>query len=104
MRTIPNICENLLPLEKTISEIFLPALLGRQVSAFEREIMELPVRYGGLGVTNPARTSQREFNCSRRITEPLVLLILQQDQDIKRLSLQDIDDKKAELKKEKRTF
>ena len=66
--------------------------------------MELPVRYGELSITNPARTSQREFNCSKQITEPLVQLILQQDQDIKRLSLQDIDNKKADLKKEKEDF
>ena len=34
MRTIPNISEYLLPLERKISEVFLPALLGRPVSSF----------------------------------------------------------------------
>jgi hypothetical protein len=60
MRTIPEISEFLAPLELKITECFIPALLGRCVTAFEREILELPVRYGGLGIVNPAKTCERE--------------------------------------------
>ena len=104
MRTIPHINENLLPLEKKISEVFIPALLGRAVSSFERDILELPVRYGGLGITNPARTAQREYNFSREITKPVVDLILNQDQDVKKLPIDDTINKKRELKQEKEEF
>ena len=64
---------------------FIPAHLGRPVSSYERNILKLPVRYGGMVITNPARTSQREYVCSREITKPAVELIFSQDQDAKKL-------------------
>jgi hypothetical protein len=74
------------------------------VSSYERNILELPVRYGGLGITNPARIAQREYNCSREITRPAVEVIVHQDQDVKKLSLEDVVKKKAELKNEKEEY
>ncbi len=101
MRTIPNISELLHPLEKKIAEVFIPSLLGRSVSQHEREILELPVRFGGLGLVNPARVSQREYHCSKQITEPLVKLISLQDMDLNNLNWGEITERKAYLMKEK---
>ena len=51
-------------------------MVGRQVSDLEREILALPSGKGGMGIENPVKTSERSYNNSRRLTEPLVDLIL----------------------------
>eukprot|EP00794_Sanderia_malayensis_P004398 gene4398-4986_t len=101
MRTIPDISELLIPLKQKISERFLPALLGRKITDNQREILELPVRYGGLGIINPARMSQREYDCSRKITEPLVKLICEQNSGLESLDQGSITGAVHHLKKEK---
>ena len=40
------------------------------------------MRYGGLGISNPMETGDREYNASKRITANLTRLIIQQEQDI----------------------
>ena len=40
--------------------------------------MALPVRLGGLGITNPTQESIHHHNTSLKMTAPLVALILQQ--------------------------
>ena len=75
-RTIPDIEDLLQPLEDAIRQQFLPSLTG-QVT-FGDALMALPVRLGGLGVINPSRQSTAHNNMSKKITAPLVALILQQ--------------------------
>ena len=49
MRTLPDI-ENLLqPLERAISDVLIPSLIGRDCSEAERNLVALPVRMGVLG-------------------------------------------------------
>ena len=78
-RTIPDIEDLLQPLEDAIRQQFLPSLTG-QVAFGDaaRDLMALPVRLGGLGVINPSRQSTAHNNMSKKITAPLVALILQQ--------------------------
>ena len=45
----------------------------------ERQLISLPSRLGGLGIINPCVTSTIQFDASRRVTGPLVSLILEQD-------------------------
>ena len=46
MRTLPDI-ENLLqPLERAISDVLIPSLIGRNCSEAERDLVALPVRMG----------------------------------------------------------
>ncbi len=40
--------------------------------------MALPVRLGGLGIANPTQQAAHHHNTSRKVTAPLVALILQQ--------------------------
>ena len=55
-RTIPDIEEFLKPLKDTIRKQFLPALTGQNAfKDLERDLMALPVRHGGLGITNPSK-------------------------------------------------
>ena len=44
MRTLPDV-ENLLqPLERAISDVLIPSLIGRNCSEAERDLVALPVR------------------------------------------------------------
>ena len=53
MRTIPDLNNLLVPIEESIRFIFIPALTGgHHCSYLERELLSLPVRFGGLGITN----------------------------------------------------
>ena len=53
-RTIPDISELLIPLENTIRNSFIPALINRQCTDHERDLLTLPPRMGGLGIVNPS--------------------------------------------------
>jgi hypothetical protein len=50
-RTVPGFATMFEPLEEVIAHKFIPAIVGRDVSKLQREIIALPVRYGGLGVS-----------------------------------------------------
>ena len=81
MRTIPGTGDVFQPLEDAIRFKFLTALTGRSAfSDVERELLALPVRLGGLGITMPTSCRERHFQTSVRICEPLVSLILQHDE------------------------
>ena len=66
-RTIPNINDQLQPLEDVIRHKFLPSLTG-----------QIPVRHGGLGIINPIINNRYHHQSSENITAPLVSLILEQ--------------------------
>jgi hypothetical protein len=101
MRTIPGIKDLLSPLEHAIANTLIPAIMGREVSATEREIIKLPVRLGGLGIPNPVETADREYRCSKEITGPLVKLILEQELSLDNLDRSEVENIKAKLMAEK---
>ena len=71
-RTIPDIADLLYPLEEATQQHLIPALTGRPpCSREERDLLALPVRLGGMGITNPVSTSHRNFEASTRLTSPL---------------------------------
>ena len=72
MRTLPDIQDLLVPLEDAISQVLLPAIIERKTSHLERDILALPVRFGGLGLTNPCHEAKREYASSVKVTAPLV--------------------------------
>ena len=54
MRTIPDFQDLLIPLENEIHQTFIPALTGSPpCSKLECDLLGLPVRLGGMGLTNP---------------------------------------------------
>ena len=76
---MPGVASHLEQLESTISESFIPALLGRpQPGEAERQVLALPSRYGGMGIDSPA-SLVNQFPSSLPITESLVQRILSQD-------------------------
>ena len=79
-RTLSGIGELFSPLEQTIRAYLLPALSGKcAFSDAERQLISLPSRLGGLGITDPCVSSAFQFDASQRVTGPLVSLLLEQD-------------------------
>ena len=76
LRTIPNICHSLLPLERTIRKKFIPAVTGCHIcSDKERILIYVPTRYGGLTIPIFHETAEIKFMNSSKITSELTALI-----------------------------
>ena len=71
-------------LEKVMREKLIPALVGRRVSDIERRILALPVRLGGIGLSYPVLSADREYSASVSITRSrnLANVIYNQDKDL----------------------
>ena len=80
-RTMPNMAQQLQPLDDAITSIFIPALLGRTVSVTDRSLLALPCRFGGIGLTVPS-TLASQNQSSIHISSSLVQRILDQDYDL----------------------
>ena len=63
MRTLPGIEDLLEPLERAISGLLIPSLTEHTYSRVERDLMSLPVRLGGLGLTNPCKVQLQNIHC-----------------------------------------
>ena len=78
LRTLPDIQDLLQPLEEAITKFLLPALVDHKCSPLEREILALPVKKGGIGVTNPCIEATLEYSVSIKVTTLLVEQIQEQ--------------------------
>ena len=72
MRTLPDIETLLQPLERAISDVLIPSLIGRNCSEAERDLVALPVRMGGLRLINPSDSADAEYSASIRVSALLV--------------------------------
>ena len=79
LRTLPDIAELLEPLERAIAATLIPALTERSVTTEERDLLMLPVRMGGLGITKPTEVASTEFEASAYVTGPLMERIVMQE-------------------------
>ena len=69
-----------MPVEQAIQQKFIPALTGREIPGdMERDLFALLTQLGGLGITNPVEMSECQFDASKRITAPLMALVVQQE-------------------------
>ena len=100
-RTIPNIGNLFAPLEDTIREKLIPALVGRKVSDMERKILAMPVRMGGIGIANPMLTAEHEFSASTVITDNLANIIYRQDNDFQNYDKERVEQNIKRMKGEK---
>jgi len=64
-------------LKNAIRDQLIPALVGREASDAERQILALPLRHGGLGLTDPQETAKTEYEHSTQITNKPQFLISQ---------------------------
>ena len=55
IRTIPNLSNYLQPIEEVLRSQFIPAITGGHLcSDKERDLLALPIKFGGLGLQNIA--------------------------------------------------
>ena len=103
-RTVCNTSKLFQPLEDVIRQVLLPAIVGRAISDSERNIIALPMRYGGLGIQNPVEIADREYFTSKKITEKLTDHIYAQHLDLTGLDRKWMGSVKSSMKLAKETF
>ena len=81
MRTIEEMSEHLAPVDDIITNKFIPVLFGCPISPLEREIMALPLKYGGLGIPVLADLAIKEYSTSVIVTQHLVEIMKLQRSD-----------------------
>ena len=80
MRTIPNVSQQMRPLETAIKDSFIKVLTkGRPLTPEERSILALPSRMGGLLIINLEETAAVEHRNSTRLTAALTERIILQN-------------------------
>jgi len=102
-RTIENVEKLFQPLEDTIRHKFIPSIVGREVSDLERRMIALPVRCGGLGISNPVVTANKEYAVSKMVTDNLTKVIISQDKSLENYAGWEVNERVKLLKAEKET-
>ena len=79
-KNYPQHCKILKPLTHLLRTKFIPSLTGHAaLSDLERELLALPAHRGGLGISNPSQITTSQYSASMKVTQPLVDLIIKQD-------------------------
>jgi len=103
-RTTPDISQLLKPLEYTIKETFIPAVIGRSyIDQTFRDIMSLPSKLGGMSIPNVSEISDIEYNNSITVTEQLTEAIIEQA-NILELDYEAIKEAKCEISDKRLKF
>ena len=89
IRTLPDISNNLRPLETSITNVLIPALFARHLTPLERSIFSLPVKYGGMRIVE---LSDFEYAASKDVTQPLQEAILAQSENFDSINMQQMKD------------
>ena len=71
MRTLNDIQHIFQPLEDCIKNSFLPTFIKHHFNELDRAIFSLPAKFGGLGIFDPTKICQYEYQYSREATAPL---------------------------------
>jgi hypothetical protein len=71
MRTM-DISTYMAPLDKIITDEFIPSLFGCLISPLERKLISLPLKYGGLGIPILTDLAVKEYSTSILVTQPLI--------------------------------
>ncbi len=103
-RTVEDISTSFIPLEEAIRVSLIPALVGRNVTDLERSMIALPLRFGGLGIQDPVKISDKEYKASKSITEELTNMIVDQNKDLSMLNLENIKHQKQLVRKDKELY
>jgi len=79
---VPDASELFEPLENATRDRLIPVLVGQGVNDAEKQILALPLRHGGLGLTDPRKTAKTEYEHSTQITDKLTAKIYTQKIDL----------------------
>jgi hypothetical protein len=74
-RSMPGTSHLFQPLEDVIRSVFIRSLLRRDVNDLERDLLSLPARMGGMGISKPAELCIISHTHSVLVCQPLVRLI-----------------------------
>ena len=88
-RTMPTNASWFQPLEDAIRMIFLPKLINRDLNDLERDLLSLPARLGGMGITKPTEECLIASTNSIFISMPLVRLVQRQEFELDPTALLD---------------
>lgn len=102
MRTTPGTSGLLQEIEEQIKNELIPALCDNQISIMNREIMSLPVRYGGMAIDNPVQIADKEYEYSLKVTEQVWQAIISQDMEL-HINEDDIRNRILYVQKEKKS-
>ena len=61
-------------------------------------MLALPLRHGGLSISNPVNTAEKEYEASISVTQSLKNLIRDQQMNLDELDYKDIENKKTSLR------
>ena len=78
IRTIPEMHEHMLKGDEKIENILLPSFLVEEVTKKEKLLYSLPVRMGGLGISDFSEKCKHDYDASKNVSKPLTNLIIQQ--------------------------
>ena len=82
IRTIPNIKEQMKPLDEMIDSVFIPAITdGHYCSKTDRRLLALPVSSGGMAIPIFSELCDIEYTNSRLASQHLTTNIIQQIQE-----------------------
>ena len=100
MRTIPNIENQLKPLEEALNNLIQSLLDNYQCNGNQRNLISLPPKLGGLGIQIPSEISKIQYDNSKKVTKSLTDHITKQKEF---LELDKMADRrlKEEIKAEK---
>ena len=70
-RVIEGYDEEYFRLRDTVQHVFTPAVLGREVLEREHELFALPVKLGGLALSDPVKSASSAFSISKEATSVL---------------------------------
>ena len=104
MRTTSGISDLFHPLEETIRQNLIPALVGRRITDQERKIFSLPTKFGGMGILNPTEMADIENTASVNITKSLASIIMNQQINFENLNKEEIKREKAASSSAKSEF
>ena len=76
MRTIPEMHKQTLKVDEKIENVLLPSLLGEEVTKKKKLLYFLPVRIGGLGISNFSEKCKHDYDASEQVSKPLINLII----------------------------
>ena len=82
LRTLDDISEILEPLDRVITNDFIPSLFGTSISPNERDLLALPIKDGGMGMRIWQNEADDSFTTSKDVTKPLQSQILKQIVDL----------------------
>ena len=80
MRTIPNISDDLKPLDDAIRNTFIKAVFNGYIcNDIEMKLLALPIKFGGMGIVMPSEICDDEYQNSLKVTEHTKMKTIQQE-------------------------